>query len=190
MPDGQSSNAQSSLTSEAVLFNWSSGMFRLFRITIIRMCLLLIAPVVVAQSGSSSSKPSPGIRASDAKFMKEAAEGGLAEVELGQLAVQKASSNQVKQFAQRMVEDHGKANDQLHELATQKNVRLPRELDAKDKAAKQRLDKLSGDEFDQAYMADMVADHKKDVAEFQKQSSEAYDPAVKNFAAQTLPTLQ
>src|SRR5262249_60030730 len=89
-----------------------------------------------------------------------------------------------------MVEDHGKANDQLHELATQKNVRLPRELDAKDKAAKQRLDKLSGDEFDQAYMADMVADHKKDVAEFQKQSSEAYDPAVKNFAAQTLPTLQ
>ena len=165
------------------------------KIGVFSSCTLLGASLAIAQgvtstAASSSAKPAPSVHASDAKFLKDAADGGMAEVELGQLAVQKAASPQVKQFAQRMVEDHGKANDQVHELALQKSIRLPKRPSSKNAAAKAQLEKLSGDQFDQAYMADMVADHKKDVADFQRESSAAHDPAVKTFATQILPTLQ
>ena len=138
----------------------------------------------------SSSKSSPGKTMADTTFMKKAAEGGLAEVELGKLATEKASNPEVKKFGQRMVDDHSKANEQLKQMAAEEHVKLPENLSAKDKATKARLEKLSGDEFDKAYMRDMVKDHKQDVAEFQKESKSAHDPAVKNFAQQTLPTLQ
>jgi len=139
----------------------------------------------------SNTKTSPaGMTMSDEHFIKKAAQGGMAEVELGQLAVQKASSDQVKQFGQRMVDDHTKANDQLKQVAQQKNVTLPTEPSAKDKATKARLEKLSGTDFDKAYMSDMVKDHKKDVAEFERESKSGKDDAVKSFAEQTLPTLR
>lgn len=163
------------------------------KVTSFLISSLIFVPAVWAQSNDSSStsaKPSPSVTASDAKFMKEAAGGGQAEVQLGQLAQQKAGSDQVKQFGQRMVADHSKANEQLEQIAQQKNIRLPKTPDAKERAEKARLEQLSGDEFDKAYMAHMLADHKKDVAEFQKESSTARDPDVKNFASQTLPTLQ
>ena len=135
-----------------------------------------------AQSGQLSS--------ADKMFVNKAAQGGMAEVELGQLATQKAQSDQVKQFGQKMVDDHTKANDKLKEVASQENITLPTGLDAKDQATKDRLSKLSGAQFDKAYMQDMVEDHKKDVAEFQKEANNGKDPAVKNFAQQTLPVLQ
>jgi len=144
-------------------------------------------------SGSMADKDSSGssqLSAMDKHFVRKAAEGGLAEVELGKLATQKASSDEVKKFGQRMVDDHSKANDQLKQLAQQKGVDLPTQPDAKDQATKKRLEKLSGEQFDKAYMQDMVKDHTKDVAEFQKESNSAKDPDVKNFASQTLPTLQ
>ena len=126
----------------------------------------------------------------DATFIKKAAGGGMAEVALGHLAVEKASSPEVKKFGQRMVDDHSKANDQLKQLAAQKHVTLPQDLSAKDKATKAKLEKLSGDQFDRAYMKDMVKDHTKDVSDFKRESMSAKDPDVKKFAAQTLPTLQ
>jgi len=126
----------------------------------------------------------------DRKFVKDAAQGGMAEVELGQLAAEKASSDDVKKFGQRMVDDHSKANDDLKQLATKKGVHVPQQLSAKDKATKARLSKLSGEQFDKAYMANMVRDHKKDVAEFRRETESAKDPDVKNFAASTLPTLE
>lgn len=141
-------------------------------------------------SSPSLSGPSSSAAPADAKFLREAADGGMAEVELGQLASEKASSGEVKQFGQRMIEDHGKANDELKQLATQKHVELPAEPSAKHKATRARLEKLSGEGFDKAYMADMLKDHKKDVAEFQHESTSAKDPDVKIFAAKTLPTLQ
>lgn len=137
-----------------------------------------------------SSKGSAGTTVSDKTFVKKAAEGGLAEVELGQLATQKASSEEVKKFGQRMVDDHTKANDQLKDVAAQKHIDLPTEPSAKDKATKARLEKLSGEQFDRAYMRDMVMDHKTDVSEFARESQSAKDPALKNFARQTLPTLR
>ncbi len=137
------------------------------------------------QSAAGSSVP-----VSDKTFMTKAAQGGLAEVELGQLAQEKASSNDVKQFGKQMVDDHSKANDQLKSIAAQKGVTLPSDLDARDKAEKERLSKLSGEQFDKAYMRYMVSDHTKDVSEFKKESTSAKDPDVKNFASQTLPTLE
>src|SRR3954447_17890763 len=139
-------------------------------------------------SASEASAKSGG--ASDKQFVTKAAQGGLAEVELGQLAASKGSNDAVKQFGQKMADDHGKANDELKSLAQQKNITLPTEPDAKSKAEKSRLDKLSGDAFDKAYMAHMVKDHKKDVAEFQKESTSGKDSDVKQWAGKTLPTLQ
>ena len=142
------------------------------------------------QSSSASSSSSGQLSQADKTFVKKAAEGGLAEVQLGQLAAQKGNSDRVKQFGQRMVDDHTKANDQLKSVAQQKGVQLPTDLDAKDKALKDKLSNLSGDQFDHMYMQHMVQDHKKDVAEFQKEANSGKDQDVKNFAQQTLPTLQ
>lgn len=141
-------------------------------------------------SMSKTKTSAAGMTMSDETFMKKAAQGGLAEVELGQLAVQKASNEQVKNFGQRMVDDHSKANDQLKQVAEQEHVKLPTQPDAKDRATKAQLEKLSGKQFDDAYMKDMVKDHKKDVADFARESKAAKDPNVKSFAEQTLPTLR
>ncbi|HEY7351635.1 MAG TPA: DUF4142 domain-containing protein [Terriglobales bacterium] len=138
----------------------------------------------------TSAGTAGALSSADQHFVKKAAEGGMAEVELGQLAVQKASSPDVKQFGQRMVDDHSKANDQLKQVASEKGLTIPDKLSAKDAATKARLEKLSGEAFDRAYMKDMVADHTKDVSEFHMASKTAKDPAVKNFASQTLPTLE
>lgn len=141
--------------------------------------------------GMSSDKSASGsVAASDKAFMMKAAQGGMAEVELGKLAADKAQDADVKAFGQRMVDDHSKANDQLKSIAQQKNVTLPTDLDAKDKALKDRLSKLSGAQFDRAYMQNMVSDHKKDVAEFKKEASSGKDNDLKNFASQTVPTLE
>ena len=106
------------------------------------------------------------------------------------MAQQMGASDQVKQFGQRMVTDHTKANDQLKEVAMKEGIQLPTKLSAQDEMTKQRLSKLSGEQFDKAYMSDMVKDHTKDVADFQRESTSGQDPAVKDFASETLPTLQ
>lgn len=154
------------------------------------MTLSAAAQAGTNESGTTSGKQSAGMGDTDSTFVKKAAQGGLAEVELGQLATQKASSEEVKKFGQRMVDDHSKANEQLKQVAAEKNIDVPQQLDAKDKATKARLEKLSGEQFDRAYMKYMVRDHQKDVAEFERESSIAKDPAIKNFAQQTLPTLK
>jgi putative membrane protein len=142
------------------------------------------------QSAGDTMPSKQSVGTPDTAFVKKAARGGLAEVELGQLAVQKASSEEVKKFGQRMVDDHSKANDELKQVAAQEHIDLPQDLSAKDKATKARLEKLSGEQFDKAYMTDMVKDHQKDVAEFEHESKTAKVPAVKSFAQQTLPTLR
>jgi putative membrane protein len=143
-----------------------------------------------AANGGSAAKASAGTAMADTKFMKEAAQCGMSEVALGQLAAERASSSDVKKFGQRMIDDHSKAGDELKQLASQKHVDLPQDLSAKDKATRATLEKLSGEQFDQAYMKDMVKDHKRDVSDFRRESKSAQDPDVKKFAAQTLPTLE
>ena len=154
--------------------------------------LTLLPVAMIGQTNSMSAGSSNGssMSASDKKFVREAAQGGMAEVELGKLATEKASSPEVKKFGQRMVDDHSKANDQLKEVASSQGITLPNKLSPKDEMTKERLSKLSGEQFDKAYMSDMVKDHTQDVADFERESSSGRDSEVKNFAAQTLPTLK
>jgi putative membrane protein len=143
------------------------------------------------RTATTSSSPAAGTLAPEARaFLNKAAVGGMAEVQLGQVAEKNAKSPDVKLFGRRMIEDHSKANSELTRLATTKGVTPPSELDSKHKATLDRLSKLTGDQFDKAYMADMVTDHEEDVAEFQKEANSGGDPDVKAFAAKTLPTLQ
>jgi putative membrane protein len=143
--------------------------------------LTLLAPAYAMGTGKVS--------AHDRTFMKEAAQGGMAEVQLGQLAADHATDPDVKAFGQRMVTDHTKANDQLKQVAAGMNVTLPADVKAADKAEANRLSKMSGAEFDRAYIRYMVKDHKKDVADFQKEAKSGHGD-VQSFASTTLPTLQ
>jgi len=146
--------------------------------------LLALAPDF-AQSGSANR-----LAGADHTFVTKAAEGGLAEVQLGNLAKDKATNPDVKTFGQQMVDDHSKANDELKTLASSKGITLPAEPDAKQKAEHDRLSKLSGAEFDREYMRLMVSDHRTDVAEFRRESEHGTDADLKAFAAKTLPTLE
>jgi putative membrane protein len=144
----------------------------------------------VATDTTATTPTTGSLSAEDNDFVSKAAMGGLAEVQYGNLALQKAASADVKSFAQKMVTDHGAANQELQTIATAKGVTLPTELTGTHKAGFDHLNMLSGAEFDKAYMQHMVADHEKDVAEFEKASTSAVDSEVKAFAAKTLPTLQ
>ena len=126
----------------------------------------------------------------DKEFVSKAGMGGLAEVQMGNLALQKAANADVKAFGQRMVTDHSKANAELAQFATAKGLALPTELADEHKAGYEHLNGLSGAEFDKAYMEHMVSDHEKDVAEFDKASTSASDADLKAWAGKTLPTLK
>jgi len=126
----------------------------------------------------------------DSAFAMKAAQGGMAEVKLGELASEKGTSQTVKDFGKRMVDDHGKANDELKSLASKKGWTLPTDISAKDQATYDRLSKMSGAQFDREYMSDMVKDHKTDVSEFQREADRGTDSELKAWAAKTLPTLQ
>jgi len=164
----------------------------------IGLAFLVAAGAAPAQGTSNSSSStssmkagtSASVPAADKAFAEKAAIGGMAEVQMGKMAQQKGSSDQVKQFGGRMVDDHSKANDELKQIASAKGIALPTDLDAKHKSKMDKMEKLSGAQFDRAYMDDMVADHKEDVAEFKKQASSGKDSDLKAFAAKTLPTLE
>ncbi|MDB6066169.1 MAG: outer membrane protein [Pedosphaera sp.] len=144
-----------------------------------------------AQSARAATNETRGqLSSSDYKFVVDAAQGGMAEVSLAQLAEQKAANPDVKQFAARMVQDHSKADQQLTQLASQKGATLPTAIPSSEQREMDRLRNLSGTDFDKAYMDHMVRDHKSDVKEFQRASKRAKDPDVKSFAASTLPTLE
>ena len=145
-----------------------------------------VRPAVQAEPDT----PSSGMAVADATFLKKAADGGLAEVSLAKLAQTKSSNAEVKAFAQKLEQDHTKANDELKTLADSKHVTLPSAPSKAFAAKEAKFSKLSGAAFDRAYIADMLADHKKDVAEFERQSTHAADAEVKAFAAKTLPTLK
>jgi len=126
----------------------------------------------------------------DHTFMMKAAEGGLAEVQMGQLAQQNGQSQAVKDFGKRMVDDHSKANDQLKQVAAGQGVTLPATPNSHDQAEYNKMAKLQGDAFDKAYAKMMVSDHKKDISEFEHEANAGSNADVKAFASQTLATLQ
>ena len=126
----------------------------------------------------------------DRDFLMDAAMGGLMEVELGRVAAQQGTSEAVKQFGQRMVDDHSKANQELMTLATSKGITLPTTLDDKHREHVTKMSAMSGADFDREYSKMMLSDHRKDVSEFEKESTRGTDADLKAFATKTLPTLK
>ncbi|MEP6899494.1 MAG: DUF4142 domain-containing protein [Rhodanobacter sp.] len=145
---------------------------------------LLLGVVTAADAATGSSN------STDGSFMQKAAADGIGEVAMGQMALDKSSNAAVKTFAQRIVDDHGKANDQLKTLAADKQVTLASAPSADAQKESKKLAALSGDAFDKAWSKEMLAGHKKAVKLFAAESKEGKDEEVRQFAQTTLPVLQ
>jgi putative membrane protein len=127
----------------------------------------------------------------DAPFVLQAAEGGMMEVAKGKLAAQKGTHEGVKQFGQKMVDDHTKAGDELKAIASGKSITLPGETPTSPmQAIVAKLEKLEGAAFDRAYVDDQVRDHEKTIALFEREAKTGKDADLKAFAEKTLPTLK
>jgi len=144
----------------------------------------------VAGAGGNAGSDGPMVGKADHQFIMDAAMGGLMEVQAAQMAQQKASSQEVKDYARRLEQDHTKANDQLKTVAQQRQVSLPTDIGPKHQAMVTKLNGLSVPEFDRAYMNMMVQDHRKDIKMFERESERGMDTDVKSFASTTLPTLR
>jgi putative membrane protein len=127
------------------------------------------------------------VSTADKDFILAAAQGGMTEVKLGELAAQKAMRDDVKAFGQMMVKDHSAINDDLKALAAQKGVTLPDSLDAKHQAMVDKMAALKGSEFDDAYIASMINDHKADAKEFKAEAAETNDADIKSFLGKSIP---
>ena len=151
---------------------------------------------VPGQSPSANGPATPNTpepvpaKVDDKKFLKQAALDGMTEVELGKVAEQKASSADVKQFAQKMVDDHTKANEELKQAASKQNISVPDALDSKHQSQIDKLSKLSGEDFDKAYAKEQVKNHQSDVKEFTAEARSGNNAGVMAFASSVLPTLQ
>jgi putative membrane protein len=144
-----------------------------------------------AQNAKKDSAVTPRSTAmDDAKFLVKAADGGMLEVQLGQLAAKRAVNRRVKNFGSMMVQDHTKANNDLEMLATSKNVTIPQTLSDDSQKKFNKLNAVTGTDFDKAYMDMMVDDHNDDVSDFTKEAKESTDNDVQSFANKTLPVLQ
>jgi len=130
------------------------------------------------------------LNAKDSEFVMKAATGGMMEVNAGNVAQTNAMNDRVKAFGSMMVSDHSKANSELMSLASAKGITLPAALPANEQKHIDEMGKMKGKDFDHHYMSMMLDDHKKDVAEFEKEASNATDPDLKAWAAKTLPTLK
>jgi putative membrane protein len=128
----------------------------------------------------TAGQPSP----MDRMFVSKAMQGSMVEVQLGQLTLQKSNNEQVKQFAQRMIDDHIKLNQQMKPVAQQLGVAVPEQISKKDRNTMAKLQALSGPAYDQAYIRDTVKDHKQDLGKFQMEASSGQDQTVKDAATQ------
>ena len=145
--------------------------------TVAGIALLSASCAVIAQNTTSPS-------ASDKKFVQEALQGGTAEVQLGKLAAEKANGEDVKQFGQKMIDDHTKLGDQMKEVAQKEGISIPSGVTSKDKELETKLSSLSGDSFDKAYIKAMLKDHQHDLSEFKKEANSGNDTSIKDAASQ------
>ena len=139
---------------------------------------------------AAKAQVNPTLSTSDATFMTTAARGGLAEVQMGQLAQQNGRSAAVKRFGQQMANDHGRANQEMMALAQQKQITPPSTMGAEHQSIYDDLAKLRGGAFDRAYAQAMVRDHEEDLRLYREEAANGTDPDVKAFAARHVPLLQ
>jgi putative membrane protein len=141
-------------------------------------------------TAATGQNATTGLDHADRSFLQRAARSNLAQIETGQLAAQQSSDPQVKQFGERMVQDHSQANDKLKTVAESVGVQLPTQAGHTDMQEMSKLKSLSGQQFDKTYARAMVRDHRKDVQEFEHVAQTAKNPEVRAYAEQTLPTLK
>lgn len=130
------------------------------------------------------------MQASGESFLKKAAQGQQAEIALGHMATQRAADPEVKKFGAKMMLDHQKASEEVQQLAAKEGVQLPKQMNEQQKEKQQQLSKLSGREFDLAYIQYMLKDHKKEVKQFEQSAQQLQDPEVKQWASSALPILK
>jgi putative membrane protein len=147
-----------------------------------RLFAMFATALLISASGAAAQD-----KASQ-KFLTEAIEGNYAEVQMGQLAQKNGQSDAVKSFGQMLVKDHGSANDKAIKAAQDNGVTPPTGPNAKQKSEYDKMAKMNGAAFDKAFGQHMVADHKKDIAEYQKEAKKT--DAAGKYAADALPTLQ
>ena len=146
--------------------------------------------IVLLAAGLTSMHASARRDTADAQFVADASSSGLAEVRLGELAQQRGSSQAVKDFGKKMVDDHTQANQKLQMIAGKEKKSISATLSDEDRATYAKLNNLIGAEFDRAYAEEMVTDHQKDIADFEAEATHGKDPEVRKFAQDTLPTLK
>jgi putative membrane protein len=135
-------------------------------------------PSTTSMQDSAPNSGDVGQVMQDKMFLRKAAEGGIAEVKLGQLAAQKGSSEDVKTFGQKMVDDHTKLNNEMAQVADSIGVMLPKSMNKEDQAEYDKLNALSGNDFDVEYLSFMVKDHHKDLHEFRLEAASHADPTL------------
>jgi putative membrane protein len=148
-----------------------------------------------APAPTQGSQPAPVTSdrretSADRTFVMKMAQGGMAEVELGKLAVKNGGSQEVKAFGQRMIDDHSKAGDELRAIAGRKNIPWPAVPDAKAQSLYDKLSTLNGEAFDREYVSAMISGHKAVAADLQTESKSGRDPEVKEWAIKTLPAVE
>jgi putative membrane protein len=143
----------------------------------------LSAVLLAQEKGEKKTIPDRG-------FMMHAARDGIFHVEAGKLAVQRASSEDVKKFGQHAIDHHTQMNNELSQLASKKGVTLPKKMGKKDQEALDKIAKLSGPEFDKAYLKMEIEHHSKDLPTFQKEAKDGKDPDVKAWAAKTISAIE
>jgi putative membrane protein len=160
-------------------------------ITMAGAALLLSASLGLAQYNRTDTQGQRGqLAEKDYRFLEKAARGGMEEVQLGELAKQKGVNEAVRSFGDRMVTDHGKANDELKKLAAQKGATWPTVMSHGGQSAIDKLQKATGTDFDKTYAKDMAKDHRTDVKEFQNAAKDLTDPDLRAWAQKTLPVLE
>lgn len=156
--------------------------------------IVMVTSLALAQvdmkdpSTDSSADVQPS--ATDTAFMKSLAQGGLAEVQAGKTATEKANDPAVKQFGQQMIQDHTKNNNELATLAQKSAITLPTTAGPQLAAQQSKLEKASGVTFDSVYIKDQVQDHQKTVQLLEHEIHSGQDPAVRQFAQETLPVVR
>lgn len=141
-----------------------------------------------SENASASSTSNKKLSWGDRRFVTRAADDGQAEVQLAQLAAQKASNPDVRNYAQQLVDQHTQVNSELMDIASSRNLKI--DQDQGHDRAYRRLSKTSGDEFDREFVDHMIDEHEKDIRMFEKASRDAKDPEVKQFASKTLASLR
>jgi len=141
------------------------------------------------RTGYADRGPS-NLSAADRDFANKAAQGGMAEVELGKLAQKRGSTAHVKDYGKMLVGDHTRLNNEFKDIASRENITLPSDVSPEQRQTIDMLAKLSGAQFDRAFLSDSVKDHRADIKEFEKEAANGQDVAVKNFASNSLDTLR